>query len=65
MQLENIVFVDVFGLGRDGDGVAQQREAGQRVIVLVGLVEEEAEVGEDDPQFLPAVTVLELTQQVS
>lgn len=32
---------------------------------LVGLVEEEAEVGEDDPELLPAVTVLELPQQVT
>lgn len=32
---------------------------------LVRFVEEQAEVGEDDPQFLPAVAVLELPQQVS
>lgn len=32
---------------------------------LVCFVEEQAEVGEDDPQFLPAVAVLELPQQVS
>lgn len=32
---------------------------------LVGLVEEQAEVGEDHPQLLPAVAVLELPQQVS
>ena len=31
----------------------------------VGLVEEEAEAGEDHPQLLPAVAVLELPQQVS
>lgn len=31
---------------------------------LVGLVEKEAEVGEDHPEFLPPVTVLELSQQV-
>ena len=31
---------------------------------LVGLVEEEAEVGEDHPQLLPAVAVLELPQEV-
>lgn len=29
------------------------------------FVEEQAEVGEDDPQFLPAVAVLEFPQQVS
>lgn len=32
---------------------------------LVGLVEEQAEVGEDHPQLLPAVTVLELPQEVT
>lgn len=32
---------------------------------LVGLVEEQTEVGEDHPQFLPAVTVLKLPQQVA
>jgi len=30
---------------------------------LIGFVEEEAEVGEDDPELLPAVAVLELAQQ--
>ncbi len=29
------------------------------------LVEEEAEVGEDHPEFLPAVAVLKLPQQVT
>lgn len=32
---------------------------------LVGLVEEQAEVGEHHPQLLPAVTVLELPQEVT
>ena len=31
---------------------------------LVSLVEEQAEVGENDPEFLPAVTILELPQEV-
>ena len=35
------------------------------VAYLEGLVEEETEVGEDDPQLLPAIAVLELTQQVT
>lgn len=88
MKLEDVIFVDVLGLGRDGDGVAQEREAGQRVLILqerqillkksqrdsllrvctsylVRLVEKEAEVGEDHPEFLPAVAVLELPQQVT
>ena len=30
----------------------------------MGLVEEQAEVGEDHPQLLPAVAVLELPQEV-
>jgi len=34
VEFEDVVFVDVLGLGRHGDGVAQQREAGQRVVVL-------------------------------
>lgn len=65
MQFEDIVLVDVFRLSGDGDRVAQQGETGQRIIILVGLVEEQAEVGEDHPEFLPAVAVLELPQQVS
>lgn len=32
---------------------------------LMGLVEEEAEVGEDHPELLPTVTVLKLPQQVT
>ena len=35
------------------------------MIYLVLFVEEETEVCEDDPQFLPAVAVLELTQQIA
>lgn len=31
----------------------------------MGLVEEEAKVGEDHPELLPAITVLELPQQVA
>jgi len=32
---------------------------------LVLFVEEQAEVCEDDPQFLPAVAVLKLAQQIA
>ena len=32
---------------------------------VVCFVEEETEVGEDDPELLPAVAVLELPQQVA
>lgn len=36
MQLEDVVFMDVFVVGGDGDRVTQQRKAGQRVIILRG-----------------------------
>ena len=32
---------------------------------MVCFIEEEAEVGEYDPQFLPPVAVLELPQQIA
>lgn len=35
MQFEDVVLMDVFRLWWDGDWVAQQREAGQRIIILV------------------------------
>lgn len=44
---------------------AGQTEAAVNGAHLVRLVEEQAEVGEDHPQLLPAVAVLELPQQVS
>lgn len=34
MQLEHVVFVDVLGLGGDGERVAEQRQAGEGMIVL-------------------------------
>lgn len=34
VEFEDVVFVDVLRLRRDSDRVAQQREAGQRVVVL-------------------------------
>ena len=45
-------------VGSDGERGAESR----RDPHLVGLVEEQAEVGEDHPQLLPAVAVLELPQ---
>lgn len=39
-----------------------QTETGVSARHLVRLVEEQAEVGEDDPELLPAVAVLELPQ---
>lgn len=35
VEFEDVILVDVFGLRWDGDRVAQQRKAGQRVIVLM------------------------------
>lgn len=32
---------------------------------LVSLVEEQAEVGKNNPEFLPPITVLELPQEVA
>lgn len=32
---------------------------------LMCLIEEQAEVGKDHPELLPAITVLELSQQIS
>lgn len=34
MQLKHIVLVNVLGFGGDGERVAQQRQAGEGVIVL-------------------------------
>ena len=31
----------------------------------MGFVEEQAEIGEDHPEFLPAIAIFELSQQVS
>lgn len=45
--------------------VAQQWKARQGHRFLKGLVEEEAEVAEHHPQFLPSTAVLELAQQVA
>lgn len=65
MQFEDVVFVNVFGFGGDGDRVAQQGQASKGVVILMGLVEKQAEVCEDHPQLLPAIAVLELPQQVA
>lgn len=65
LQLEDVLLVDAVGFFRGADRVAEQGEAGQREIILVSLVEEQAEVGEHDPKFLPAIAVLELPQEVT
>lgn len=65
LQFEDVLLVDAVRLFGGADRVAQQGEAGQREVILVSLVEEQAEVGENNPEFLPAVTVLELPQEVT
>lgn len=65
LQFEHVLFVDAVGLIGSAHCVAEQREARQREIILMGLVEEQAEVGENDPEFLPAIAVFELSEQVS
>ena len=65
LQLEHQVLVDVVVCGRTVHGVAQERERRQGEVVLERLVEVEAGVGEDDPEFLPAVGVLELAEEVA
>lgn len=35
VEFEHVVFVDVLRLGGYGDGVSEQRKAGQRIFVLV------------------------------
>lgn len=63
LQLEDEVLVDGVLVGGLRDGVAEEGQARQGKVVLVRLVEEETEVGEYDPELLPAVAVLEFAQQ--
>lgn len=65
LQPEDVVFADAIRLLRQRHVVAQQRKTGQRAVVLVALVEEQAQLSEDDPQLLPAVAVLEFAQKVA
>lgn len=63
LQLEHKIFLDRILFVGLRDTVAEQRQTGQRRIVLERLVEEQAEIGEHNPQLLPAVAVFELAQQ--
>ena len=65
LQLEYVVLVDVVRLAGYCDRVAEEWQAGERKLVLISLVEEEAKVGEDHPQLLPSVAILELAQQIA
>ena len=59
LEFEYVVLVDVVRLARNRDRVAEEWQTGKRNLVLIGLVEKKAKVGENDPEFLPAVAVLE------
>lgn len=62
-QLEDELLLQrVLEAGR-AHAVPEQRQAGQRELVLVRLVEVQAEGREHHPQLLPATAVLELAQQ--
>lgn len=57
LQFEDELLVYVIPLVRSRDRVTQQGQTGEREVVLKRLVEEEAEIGKDDPKFLPSVAV--------
>lgn len=63
LQLENKVFFNGILLVGFWNAVTEQRQTGQGQVILERLVEEQAEIGEHDPQLLPAVAVFELAQQ--
>ena len=63
LQLKDKLLADAVLIGRLSDCISNQRERRQGEVILVGLVEEEAEVREDHPELLPAVAVLEFAQQ--
>lgn len=95
MQFEDVIFMDVFRLAGMCYWVTQQRQTGQRILILtertvnrehsthiphihrgyhsvcllafylVCFVEEQGEVGENHPEFLPAVAVFKLSEQIS
>lgn len=70
-QTREILRIDVMSLileeGKHGERASNTfywipRSGQESVVHLMRLVEEQAEVGEDHPQLLPAVAVLELPQ---
>ena len=65
LEFEHIILADgVTGAG-GVHAVAKQRKRGKREIVLKCFVEIQTEVGEDNPKFLPAIGVLEFSQQIA
>ena len=65
LKFEHIVLADVVRHGRRVHVVAQQRKTGEGEVVLESFVEVETKVGEDHPQLLPTVAVLELAEQIA
>ena len=65
LKFEHIVLADVVRHGGRVHVVAQQRKTGEGEVVLESFVEVETKVGEDHPEFLPSVAVLELSEKVS
>lgn len=63
LQLKNEVFFDRIVLIGFWNAVTEQRQTGQGQVILERLVEEQAEIGEHDPQLLPAIAVFKLAQQ--
>lgn len=61
LELEDVLLMDTISLLGDAHTVAQQRETGQWVVVLMSFVEEQTEIGKDHPELLPAITVLEFS----
>ena len=65
LKFEHIVLADVVRHGGRVHVVAQQRKTGEGEVVLESFVEVETKVGEDHPQLLPTVAVLELAKQIA
>ena len=65
LQLENKLFVNMIPLIRSSHRVAQQRQTSKGKVILKSFVEEEAEIGEHDPELLPTVAVLKLPQKIT
>lgn len=63
LQLENKIFLNGVLFIGFGDVIAEQWQTGQWWVILEWLVEEQTEVGEHNPKFLPAIAVFEFAQQ--
>ena len=65
LKFEHIILADVVRHSGCVHVVAEQGKTGEREVILESFVEVETEVGEHDPQLLPAVAVLELPEEVA